>query len=206
VEAGVDITLVLVGEGRHRPELESLSASLSLSGRVAFTGELPGVEAVRRVLASSDLFVHPSRAEGLPRVVIEAMAQALPCIATTAGGTPELLPPDDMVQPGDAVGLASKIRSVLADPERLSRMSARNLVKAREYHRSVLQARREELFRHVRLCTEEFVKSSQRGMQVLTELPACVRTPHAQARERSEPMTGRSVAGATLSGGHGIAE
>ena len=204
-EAEVDIRLTLVGDGKHRAELEALSAALSLSGRVAFAGELPGAEAVRRVLADSDLFVHASRAEGLPRVVIEAMAQALPCIATTAGGTPELLSPDDMVQPGDAAGLAWKIRSVLADPERLNRMSARNLAKAREYHRRVLQARREELFRFVRLVTEEFARRTDGGIRALTESSAHARPLCGQAPERSWPSS-RSAAGLTSDCSHGGAE
>jgi glycosyltransferase involved in cell wall biosynthesis len=155
VASGSDLTLTIVGDGKHRAELESLATRLSVSGRVTFAGELPGAEAVRRVLADSDLFVHPSRAEGLPRVVIEAMAQAMPCVASTAGGTPELLPAEDMVSPGDARSLAEKIMAVQSDPARMSRMSERNLTKARQYHRLVLQARRIEFFRHVRRCTEE---------------------------------------------------
>ena len=163
VAAGADLTLTIVGDGKHRSELESLAASLLTKDRVTFTGELPGDDAVRRVLADSDLFVHPSRAEGLPRVVIEAMAQALPCVASTAGGTPELLPPEDMVSPGDARGLAERIRAVQGDPTRMARMSERNLTKARQYHQLALQARRINFFRHVRRCTEEYVNGRHRG-------------------------------------------
>jgi glycosyltransferase involved in cell wall biosynthesis len=155
VASGSDLTLTLVGDGKHRPELESLAAGLSVNGRVTFTGELPGDEAVRLVLADSDLFVHPSRAEGLPRVVIEAMAQALPCVASTVGGTPELLLAEDMVAPGDVMGLAEMIRAVQRDPARMDRMSERNLTRARQYHRLVLQARRDAFFRYVRCRTEE---------------------------------------------------
>jgi glycosyltransferase involved in cell wall biosynthesis len=154
VASGSDLTLTLVGDGKHRAELESLATRLSVSGRVTFAGELPGAEAVRRVLADSDLFVHPSLAEGLPRVVIEAMAQALPCVASTAGGTSELLPAEDMVAPGDAAGLAERIRAVQSDPARMDRMSERNLTRARQYDRAVLQARRDAFFNHVRRCTE----------------------------------------------------
>jgi glycosyltransferase involved in cell wall biosynthesis len=155
VAAGTDLTLTLVGDGKHRPELESLATSLAVDGRVTFTGELPGEEAVRRVLADSDLFVHASRAEGLPRVVIEAMAQAMPCVASTVGGTPELLLAEDMVAPGDVTGLAKKIRAVHGDPGRMDRMSERNLTRARRYHRLLLQAKRDAFFRYVRRCTEE---------------------------------------------------
>jgi glycosyltransferase involved in cell wall biosynthesis len=158
VEAGSDLTLTLVGDGKHRPEFEALAAALSLNGRVKFTGELPGEDAVLRVLVEADLFVHPSRAEGLPRVVIEAMAQGLPCIASAVGGTSELLPPEDTVEPGESGCLAEKIRAVLGDPERMTRMSERNVVKAREFRRAVLQERRNLLYRHVRTCTEGFLR------------------------------------------------
>lgn len=171
VAARSDLKLTLVGDGKHRPELESLAAGLSVNGRVKFTGELPGDESVRRVLADSDLFVHPSRAEGLPRVVIEAMAQALPCVASTAGGTPELLPAEDMVAPGDVTALAEKIRAVQSDPARMDRMSERNLTRARQYHRLVLQARRDAFFRHVRRCTEEYASGAYKRNHAAKALP-----------------------------------
>jgi glycosyltransferase involved in cell wall biosynthesis len=163
VAAGSDLILTIVGEGKHGGELERLSSSLALDDRVVFTGELPGSEAVRRVLANADLFVHPSRAEGLPRVVIEAMAQGLPCIASTIGGTPELLPSEDMVAPGDVEALSAKIREVLSDPGRMDRMSDRNLAKARQYHQHVLQERRNQLYRYVRKCTEEHRRGRDRN-------------------------------------------
>jgi glycosyltransferase involved in cell wall biosynthesis len=200
VAAGSDLTLTLVGDGKHRPELESQAAGLSVSSRATFTGELAGAEVVRQVLADSDLFVHPSRAEGLPRVVIEAMAQALPCVASTAGGTSELLPAEDMVAPGDATELAEKIRAVLKDPARMARMSGRNLIKARQYHRLVLQARRDAFFRHVRHCTEERA-SGARSMGHATRLletqsPARHSGSEARSPQRPAPRQGIAAASA----------
>jgi glycosyltransferase involved in cell wall biosynthesis len=98
-----------------------------LGDRVAFLGELPGSAAVRQEFLKADLFILPSASEGLPRVVIEAMAVGLPCIATTVGGTPELLPPEDMVLPGDVDALTAKIQEITGNPERMRAMSARNL-------------------------------------------------------------------------------
>ena len=198
VAAGSDLTLTLVGDGKHRPEFESLAVGLSANGRVTFTGELPGDEAVRRVLADSDLFVHPSRAEGLPRVVIEAMAQALPCVASTAGGTSELLPAEDMVAPGDKTGLAERIRAVQRDPARMDRMSERNLTRARQYHRLVLQARRDAFFRHVRRCTEEYAsggcKRPRAARAATTQLPASPSGSETRGSYRQTPRPG--IAGA----------
>ncbi|MEE3920664.1 glycosyltransferase [Micromonospora sp. BRA006-A] len=58
--------LVHVGVGAYRPHLEQLAARSGVAGRVSFTGPLPDAEAVRRTLDSADLFVMPSRTEGLP--------------------------------------------------------------------------------------------------------------------------------------------
>ena len=74
---------------------------------------------------SATVFVMPSRTEGLPRAMIEAMTRALPCVGTRVGGIPELLADEDLVDPEDAQGLANKIREVVTNPTRLSEMSVR---------------------------------------------------------------------------------
>jgi glycosyltransferase involved in cell wall biosynthesis len=91
--------------------------------------------------------------------MIEAMARGLPCIGSTVGGFPELLPDEDMVLPGDVAALASKIREVVADPERMARMSARNLEKARQYEDECLRKRRIEFYRYVQATTELWLKT-----------------------------------------------
>ncbi len=154
---GLDLELALLGEGKHRPELETQAAALGVADRVHFQGQLTAGRAVRNELDQADLFVLPSFQEGLPRAMVEAMARGLPCIGSTVGGIPELLPAEDMVAPGDAAGLAAKIGKVLADPARLARMSARNLETARAYREDCLTARREEFYRTVRARAEEWL-------------------------------------------------
>ncbi len=153
---GLPLRLSLVGDGRCRPELEARAAALGIAEHVTFRGQVARGEAVRRELDAADLFVLPSRTEGLPRAMIEAMARALPCIGSTVGGIPELLPAEEMVPPGDAAALARKIRDVATDPERMARMSARNLKKARAYHQAALSARRVAFYRYLRERTEEW--------------------------------------------------
>jgi len=159
VREGLDLQLVLVGDGKHRSELEARVAERGLGDRVCFRGLLPAGEAVRAQLDQADLFVLASRQEGLPRAMIEAMARALPCIGSTAGGIPELLPPEDLVPPGDVAALARKIREVVSNPERMARMSARNLEKAKEHSDEVLRERRITFYQYVRGRTEEWIKS-----------------------------------------------
>ena len=157
VRQGLDVRLVLVGDGRFRPELEAQAARLGLNGYITFTGELPGSAAVREQLDRADLFVLPSQTEGLPRAMIEAMARALPCIGTHVGGIPELLSPEDMVPPGDATMLAGLIADVVRNPARQAEMSARNLAKARDYHDAVLRQRRNAFYAYVKEQTERWL-------------------------------------------------
>jgi glycosyltransferase involved in cell wall biosynthesis len=159
VRQGLDVRLHIVGDGKHRSELEMRAAALGLGERIDFRGQLAAAALVRQELDRADVFVLPSRQEGLPRAMIEAMARALPCVGSTVGGIPELLAADDLVPPNDPLALAQKIRQVVTDPFRMARMSARNLKKAREYSPDLLARRREHFYQHVRGRTEGWLKA-----------------------------------------------
>jgi glycosyltransferase involved in cell wall biosynthesis len=155
---GLDVTLTIVGDGKYRAMLEASANRLGVGRRVIFAGSLPGADAVKVFLDNADLFVLPSRTEGLPRALIEAMARGLPCIASDVGGIPELLPADDLFLPGRAAELAAKIVDVLADSDRRERMSARNVLKAAQFHEPRLRERRVEFYRYLRGKTEEWLR------------------------------------------------
>lgn len=93
----LNLRLIVVGDGKFRPDLESLAARLGVSDAVEFVGQLPSGESVWQQLDRADLFVLASHGEGLPRAAIEAMARALPCIGSTIAGFYELLPPEDLI-------------------------------------------------------------------------------------------------------------
>ena len=162
VQEGLDLKLTLIGDGKHRSELEAKAKSLGLEERISFLGQLSGGDAVMAQLDLADIFVLPSHQEGLPRAMVEAMARALPCIGSTVGGIPELLPPEDMVSPGDVAALARKIREVVTDPDRMARMSARNLEKSKEYRDEALCEQRNEFYRYVREMTKAWLKEKQK--------------------------------------------
>ena len=161
--AGVDLTAVIVGDGRFRPELMRHAERLGVDSRIVFTGQVTAGEPVRRLLDSADLFVLASRTEGLPRAMIEAMARGLPCIGSAVGGIPELLSADDLFRPGDAAALAAKIREVLSNPERMAAMSRRNLATALDYRDTVLADRRRRFYRYVRDYTENWERTHAIG-------------------------------------------
>ena len=104
---------LLVGDGPEREAMQTLAGSLDLRN-VAFLGERADVP---DLLAAADLFVLPSLFEGLPLVVLEAMALALPVVATRIGGTVEALGSDHpfLVPAGDPLPLATAIIAALAD-------------------------------------------------------------------------------------------
>jgi len=108
--------------GAYARELEGEAKRLGVRDRVVFAGHR---EDVLSLLAGCDVFALPSRVEGLPLVVLEAMAQARPVVATRVGGTPELVIDGEtgiLVPPGDVSGLARALGELLADPERARRL------------------------------------------------------------------------------------
>lgn len=111
------VWLLLVGDGELRGELESRAQTLGLSSVVTFTGIRDDVP---DILAALDIFVLPSRWEGLPLVVLEAMAAGLPVVATAVGGTPEVVVDGVtglLVPPRDPAALAQAITRLLRNPD-----------------------------------------------------------------------------------------
>jgi len=147
---GATLEISFVGEGRYRKNMESLARDLSVERNVRFLAQLGFGQPVCDFLDSVDLFVMPSRAEGLPRALVEAMARGCPCIGSDVGGIPELLAAEDLVPPNDPEALARIIMEVTADPQRMKAMSVRNLARAKQFDPEVLREVRRAFYRHVR--------------------------------------------------------
>ena len=148
------VRLTLVGSGKELEGLRHLAAKLDIADRVTFAGSLTAGTRVREKLDEADVFVLCSRAEGLPRAMLEAMARGLPCIGSTVGGIPELLHQSELVPPDNPELLARKIIEVTSDEDRLARLSAGNLLKAKEYSSGVLSERRTEFYFAVKALTQ----------------------------------------------------
>ncbi len=121
-----DLTLTLVGDGPDRPVLEADAARLGIAGAVRFAGYRAQDE-VADLLASHDALVLPSFAEGVPVVLMEALAAYMPVIATAVGGVGELVKDGEtglLVAPGDAGALQAAIAALLDDAEIRDRMGA----------------------------------------------------------------------------------
>jgi glycosyltransferase involved in cell wall biosynthesis len=111
--------LLLVGDGRQRRALEERAHRLGLADRVRLTG---WVEDPRTVMVEADVFALPSRFEGFPLSVLEAMLAGLPVLATDVGSVREAVIHDQtglLIDPDDADSLAAALERLLTDePER----------------------------------------------------------------------------------------
>ncbi len=126
VKEGHDVEAVLVGSGPLRARLEQLASDLAIADRVVFRGALAQDE-LRRCYASASLCCSSSFAEGVPVVLMEAMACGVPVIATAISGVRELVSDGDsglLVTPGRVGELARAMAALLRSPplgERLAR-------------------------------------------------------------------------------------
>jgi glycosyltransferase involved in cell wall biosynthesis len=106
---GLDVRLVIVGEGGERANLERLARELGVADRV----QLPGWQAdVRGYFEAMDVFALSSYREGLPNVLLEAMALEVPVVATRVNGVPRLVQDTRnglLVEPGDLAGLTTAL-------------------------------------------------------------------------------------------------
>ncbi|MHC4717303.1 MAG: glycosyltransferase family 4 protein [Planctomycetota bacterium] len=137
-------------------QMRALAGELGVGDRVHFRGVLPGGKAIMDAIDTFDLFLCATACEGLPRVVIEAMARGCPCIGSDIGGIPELLEPTHLVVPADVDSLAERISQVLADPVGVAASVERNVEVARRYTTDQLEPRRTALYRELRERTERW--------------------------------------------------
>lgn len=119
-----EVTLSVIGDGPDRAALEALVQQQQLADKVAFLGYRSQSE-VASMLSDTDVLVLPSFAEGVPVVLMEAMAAEVPVVSTHIAGIPELVEHGAsglLVPPGNVNALAQAIKSVLQDPELAARM------------------------------------------------------------------------------------
>lgn len=154
VEAG-DWNCEIVGGGPERRKLEEMTAHLRLTGRVRFLGPLP-FEKISGVYEDAHVVVVPSivgpggRTEGIPNVIMEALAYQRPVVATGVSGIPELIEDGNtglLVPPGDDAALADALRWVMNNPDESYDMAVRGRSRVeREFNLSINAERQLDLF------------------------------------------------------------
>ncbi len=136
-ERGRSFYLTLVGGGPDMALLKDYASAAGLNGQVRFTGPL-GQDRVRDWYGKADLFVLASFAEGVPVVLMEAMAKRIPVVSTRIAGIPELIDHGEdglLAHAGDVEGLALQMEKLLLDPALRNRLGAAGRQKIMEqYH------------------------------------------------------------------------
>ena len=141
--------LLIVGDGDRRAEV--LAAAGELGVQVTLLGTVPH-EKLPGLLAKADVFCLPSRIEGHPKSLIEAMAAGLPCVATNVTGTVDVIDDDvnGLLAAEDAADLAEKLKAVLGDRELACRLGKAARAKAvQEYDLQKILDREEEILKEM---------------------------------------------------------
>jgi glycosyltransferase involved in cell wall biosynthesis len=124
--AGRDFRLVVIGAGPDTADLKAAVSAHGLEPQVTFTGAL-NQEQVAAWYARADTFALPSFAEGIPVVLMEAMASGVPCVTTRITGIPELIRDGEdglLVSPSDSEELAAVLARLMDDPGLRARLAA----------------------------------------------------------------------------------
>ena len=142
VERSPDLRVEVAGDGPCLEDLKRLAGDLGVAGYINFLGE---VRDVPGLLAGARMFVLPSRSEGIPLTVLEAMARGLPVVATRVGGLPEVVDHGVtglLVPTADPVALADAVVTIWNDPDlgdRMGRAGRRRTEKLFDVRRMVAQ-------------------------------------------------------------------
>lgn len=146
VSDGYDAKILFVGDSEIKDYYMKIATENNVADRITFTGMISSKMEMREKLISSDMFVLPTKAEGLPRCVIEAMALGLPCISTPVNGVPELIKSEYLVEQSDYLGFANLIEKLIENPLEMEKLSEENILRADDYTSEKLSKRRTEFY------------------------------------------------------------
>jgi len=135
VEQMNDVGLLICGDGPERQYLETLTRNLGVTDRIHFAGQRNRKDTLA-LMADCDIFVLNSTHEGLSHVVLEAMSLGLPVIATSVGGTPELVRNGEtgvLIKVDDTGALRSAVLQLIGSPEKLQEMGGKAKLEAKSF-------------------------------------------------------------------------
>jgi glycosyltransferase involved in cell wall biosynthesis len=140
------LSLLFLGEGRERQSLAEEVKRLGVQKYVVFAGFQKDV---RSWIQACDLLVNPSLTEGMPNVVLEAMALGTPVVATNVGGVPDLIEHLEsglLIAPADPKALAAAIHGIFANPAEALRLAQNAQKRLKEYSPARQSQRLQQLY------------------------------------------------------------
>lgn len=143
---GRNVEAIIIGDGSKRSEFIRLAEKLDILSNVEFTGWLSGFEEVKKVLRRGDIFVFPTVGEGLPRTIIEAMANGLVCVSSPVDGVLELIDTNLLADYNDIDKFVNIIENLIDNPKLMKKISEDNVIKAQSYTEDKLQIRRRKFY------------------------------------------------------------
>ena len=145
-DKGLDVRVVFVGDGPARLMFEKMAEDLGVRQYCEFKGLISKPMELRQRLIDADIMVFPTKGEGLPRCIIEAMAVGLPCLSTPVNGIPELLPEDCLFEQQDIEAFTSKCIDLFNSSINWKINSNENHMKSREFNENLLNIRRKTFY------------------------------------------------------------
>lgn len=145
---GIRFQFFLVGGG-NQDYVKKIIKKTQLQDECIIVGRLQAGIEIFNFLDKLDLYIHPSKQEGLPRSVIEAMSRACPVLASNVAGIPELISAPYLHNPGDISKFSKDLQLVLTDSKRRMEMAQENFEKSKDYVLEVLEERRVLFFKKV---------------------------------------------------------
>jgi len=155
LDDGYNVDIWFVGDGPLRAAFEQIAADLDITSHVNFLGRMASGAEVRQKIRAADLFVFPTRAEGLPRVILEAMSEGIPALASPVCGIPEILPEECLINYDDPQGYAKAIIGLITHAELMTAQSKRNIEVAKRYKSSILNEKRKNFYQKLREIAEK---------------------------------------------------
>ena len=138
----------LVGGG-DQTYVKSLIAENKLENECEVIGRLQAGKEIFKFLDQLDLYIHPSKQEGLPRSVIESMSRGCPVLASSVAGIPELIDSQYLHKPGDVEKLKQDLEKVLVNKTLRVEMAKSNFEVSKEYELTLLEKRRITFFKEI---------------------------------------------------------
>lgn len=146
VENGIDVIVNFIGAGELQKEFELHAKERGVADKIIFHGNLNGYEKIQAILKETDVFLFPTSSEGLPRSLIEAMANSCAAVSTPIDGIVELLPPEYLSNYWDVDGLFNNVYTLLTDEKKRVEAGKINYKKSLEYNLDSLTEKRNAFY------------------------------------------------------------